>query len=73
MEQKEVVKFMGSIFYPLNFQADADSLLMAIMPATIEGIVYIFLKAAQHHRCFKCSLLSKKKSEHNKCACCIYL
>lgn len=65
MEHKELVKCIGSIFYPLNFQTDVNSLLMAIVPATVEGMAYNCLKASQNHRCFKCSVL-RKKSEYNK-------
>lgn len=73
MEQKELVKFMASVFYLLNFQADASSFLMSIMPAKVERMACIFLKAARHYGYLKCSMISRRKSEYNKCAYFIHL
>ena len=72
MEHKELVKFMGSIFYPLNSQAHSGSFFMANMPAKVEGMPCIFLKAIQNHSYVKCSILRRRKSEHNHCACFFY-
>lgn len=65
-ERKELVKCVSSVLCPFHFQTDADSFLAAIMPAKGKGMVCIFLKAAQHHRYLKCSLLRKRESEYNK-------
>ena len=73
MEHKELVKFMGSIFYPLNSQAHSGSFFMANMPAKVEGMPCIFLKAIQNHSYVKCSILRRRKSEHNHCACFVHL
>lgn len=44
MEHKELVKFMSSVFYPFNLQADAGSFLVAIMPAMVKRMACIFWK-----------------------------